>query len=157
MLTQKAMHEDLIKFKVFVNFVNFTCMIFWDQNVLIPPNQVPPFELHILKWLKDYLICSFILVSSEDLGSILCQNCCRYIEKYSPYSVAIINWFIYFASDKNNLVDARNSCLKIGLIRYDQICFQSKKCFKCCPYIKRYFPYFVGIISWFKYFVSDKK
>ena len=33
-------YEDLIQFNLYVNFVNFSCMTFWAQNVLIPPNHI---------------------------------------------------------------------------------------------------------------------
>ena len=32
------MYEDLKQFKIFMNLIDFSCMIFWAQNVLIPPN-----------------------------------------------------------------------------------------------------------------------
>ena len=33
------MHENLILFKIFVNFVKFSCLIFWAQNVQTPPER----------------------------------------------------------------------------------------------------------------------
>ena len=33
-------YEDLIQFKLYANFVNFSCMIFWAQNALIPQNHI---------------------------------------------------------------------------------------------------------------------
>ena len=37
------MHEDLLQFKILMNFVNFPCMIFWVQNVLIATDQNPSY------------------------------------------------------------------------------------------------------------------
>ena len=63
-------------------------------------------------------MCRFVSVCSEDLGAILSitlVKCVRYIKKYSPYFVAIIKRFVYFASDRK-LVDARVICLKTRVI-----------------------------------------
>ena len=49
-----------------------------------------------------------------------------YIKKYTSYFVAIIKWFVYFASDENKLVDAWVTYLKTGLIRSDQIILDEK-------------------------------
>ena len=43
-LAQKIIHEDLIQFKIFMNFDNFSCLIFGAQNVLIPPSANIPQE-----------------------------------------------------------------------------------------------------------------
>ena len=53
-------------------------------------------------------------------------KCFRYIKKYTSYFVAIIKWFVYFASDENKLVDAWVTYLKTGLIRSDQIILDEK-------------------------------
>ena len=37
MSAQKIIHKDLV-YLIFVNFANFSFIIFWDQNVPIPSN-----------------------------------------------------------------------------------------------------------------------
>ena len=38
-LTKKVIHEDLLYFKIFINFINFYCLKFSAKNFAIPRDE----------------------------------------------------------------------------------------------------------------------
>ena len=71
-LVQKIMHEDLIKFKILVRFVNFPWMIFLAQDVSIPPN-------HTLIRQDGYILLQYLNMVVEVHSSTLRSNGSQFV------------------------------------------------------------------------------